>query len=525
MIPLFSNEQVRKADNYAINRLKIPGLVLMENASRSIFQITLEKLTDISPSFEIGIICGKGNNGGDGFALARHFINHGYKVKIVSLSSGRDLKGDAKTNFEILKLLIKNVSGSSLIFYKSPKDINKLKSCHVLFDAILGTGGKGELKEPYRTIVKTLNKFDGYKIAVDVPTGIDLDNGTGDLIFDADLTITLSELKTGLFYGSGYKNAGEIAKGYIGIGDEYYNEIKTKYYLIEPEDAFIGVPVKKIDDYKYSAGKVLSIAGSGKLPGAACFTANSAIYSGAGASILTFPDSVKSIAHAKLESTTIYNFDDEGNEFLLQKNIEEIKELLDWADSIAIGPGLGRENETIESVRKLLKMLTNKRVVIDADGLFAISNNYFKKVNLSGMILTPHHQEFSQLIGVKLSDLHNNIMKYGKKFAEETESYLVLKGAPTIIFTPLGEALINTTGNSGMATFGTGDVLTGMIASFIAQSNNIEEAVISAVYIHSLAADLLLNDSTEHGITAESLMKKIPSTIKFLEDSVVKSNI
>lgn len=525
MIPLFSNEQVRKADNYAINRLKIPGLVLMENSSRSIFQITLEELTDLNPLDEIGIICGKGNNGGDGFALARHFINHGYNVKVVSLSSGKDLKGDAKTNFEILKLLISNVSGSSLIYYKSPKDIIKLKSCHILYDAILGTGGKGELKEPYKTIVTMVNKFDGYKIAIDVPTGLDLESGSGDLIFDADLTITLSELKTGLFYGSGYKNAGEIAKGYIGIGDDYYNEIKTKDYLIEPEDAFIGIPIKKIDDYKYSAGKVLSIAGSGKLPGAACLTANSAIYSGAGASILAFPNSVKSIAHAKLESATIYKFDDDGNEFLLQKNIDEIKGLFDWADSIAIGPGLGREKETIESVRKILKLLVNKRVVIDADGLFAISDNYYKKIDLSGMVLTPHHQEFSQLIGVKLSDFQNNIMKYGKKFAEETESYLVLKGAPTIIFTPIGEALINTTGNPGMATFGSGDVLTGMIASFIAQSNNLEEAVIGAVYIHSLAADLLLEDSTEHGITAESLMKKIPSTIKFLEDTVVKSNI
>ena len=139
------------------------------------------------------------------------------------------------------------------------------------------------------------------------------------------------------------------------------------------------------------------------------------------------------------------------------------------------------------------------------------------------MILTPHHAEFANLLGISLQELHSNIIKYGKKFTLETSAYLVLKGAPTIIFTPYGEALINSTGNPGMATFGTGDVLTGIIASFVAQKENIEEAVISAVYSHSLAADLLLETVTELGVTAEALMKNIPATIKFLEDSFVQT--
>lgn len=524
MIPLYSSQQVRKADNYAINRLKIPSITLMENASRSIYQITLNKFPELDQSHEIGIICGKGNNGGDGFALARHFINHGYNVKVFSLSSGNDLSEDAKINFEILKSLIKRRPGSSLIHYKSIKDINKLRSCYVLFDALLGTGAKGELREPYNSIITAVNKFSSYKIAVDIPTGLDIDNATGSIIFNADLTVTLAELKSGLFYGNGYTNSGEIEKGYIGIGEDFFEELEVENYLIEPEDAFIGLPIKKMDMHKYSAGKVLTVAGSGRLPGAACFTANSVIYGGAGASILAFPNSVKSIAHTKLESATMFNYDDEGTEFLSKKNINEIKEYFDWADSIAVGPGLGREIETIEAVRYLLSSMKNKKVVIDADALYAISDNYYKKINLNGMVLTPHYHEFANLLGIKLEVLQENILELGKKFVKETGAYLVLKGAPTIIFTPLGDALINTTGNPGMATFGSGDVLTGLLASFIAQSKDLEEAIVSAVYIHSLAADLLLENVTEHGITANLIMKNIPYTIKFLEDTVVKSN-
>jgi NAD(P)H-hydrate epimerase len=279
-----------------------------------------------------------------------------------------------------------------------------------------------------------------------------------------------------------------------------------------------------LDDYKYSAGKVLTIAGSGKLPGAACYTANSAIYGGAGASLLAFPESVKSVAQDKLESSIVESYDDEGKEYLSPSNLNELQKLIKWADSIALGPGLGREKETINAVREIITLAKGKRVVIDADALFAISDYYFKKLNLRGMILTPHQQEFARLINVELKQLQNNLINYGKKFSKETKAYLVLKGAPTIIFTPSGDALINTTGNPGMATFGSGDVLTGLITAFIAKSEKIEDGVVSAVYVHSLAADLLLEEINEAGVTADLIMKNIPKTIKFIEDSIVKSS-
>lgn len=524
MIPLYSSSQVREADSYAINTLKIPSIALMENASRSIYEFTLEKFPELTTDYQIGVLCGKGNNGGDGFALARHFINAGFKVNIVALSTGQDLTNDNKTNCEILKKLIKQKPGSSITVYKSPTDLKKLNSCYIIFDALLGTGGKGELREPYKTIVKKVNRLSAYRIAVDVPTGLDVENSSGEIIFDAYMTVTLAGLKSGLFYGNGYVYSGEVEKGYIGIGDEYFDSLTVNEYLVEPEDAFVGLPLKKLDDYKYSAGKVLTIAGSGKLPGAACYTANSAIYGGAGASFLAFPESVKSVAQEKLESSIVESYDDEGKEYLSQTNVNELKKLINWADSIALGPGLGREKETINAVREIIALAKGKRLVIDADALYAISDDYFKKLNLKGMILTPHQQEFARLINVELKQLQNDLINYGKKFSKETKAYLILKGAPTITFTPSGDALINTTGNPGMATFGSGDVLTGVIAAFIAKSENVEDAVISAVYAHSLSADLLLEDINEAGVMADSIMKNIPRTVKFIEDSIVKSS-
>lgn len=523
MIPLYSTTQVREADKYAINQLSIPSIALMENASRSIYSIFQSTFPELTNENEIAILCGKGNNGGDGFALARHFINDGYPVRVVLVGRPTELSGDAKTNYDILKKLAHKVGPLELITFQNIRDINKIKYCSVIFDALLGTGAKGELKEPYKKIVDRVNKFIGIRVSIDSPTGLDLDKGSGDVVFDADLTVTLAELKTGLFYNAGYKYSGEVKKGYIGIGTEYFEKLPVSEYLIEPEDAFLGIPLKQIDSHKYSSGKVLTIAGSGKLPGAASLTANSVLYGGAGASILAFPTSIKGVAQSLLESAIVDPYEDGGDEFLKVSNVKELQELVDWADVIAIGPGLGRDAETQKAVVDILKHSGKKNFVIDADGMFALRNNKYKNLNFNNTIFTPHHGEFASLLGISSAELKKDILSFGKKFVKDTGSYLVLKGAPTIVFTPNGEALINTTGNSGMASFGTGDVLCGLIASFVAQSGENENSVLSAVYIHSLAADLLLESMTEHGITANSLMKNIPKAIKFIDDSITKN--
>ena len=521
MIPLYTSQQVREADSFAINTLGIPSIVLMENAARSLYIEIIKSIDNSLENRNVGIVCGKGNNGGDGFALARHFIINDYSVKIISLGAEEELKGDALTNFRITKNLIVEYPSSKLSVYESAKDLSAFDDCSLIIDAMLGTGSRGDLAEPYKEIVEKLNQLNAYKVAVDLPTGLDLENASGEMVFGADLTVTLSEFKTGLFYGKGYVNCGTITKGTIGIGNEYYNKLNITDYLIEPEDAYYGLPTKSLDQHKYSAGKVFVIAGSSKLPGASFLTTNAVLKCGAGSSVLAFPKSIKTLAQQKLGSATVLAYEDEKKEYLSETNLKELEEKINWADVIAIGPGLGREESTINAVIEILKTNKAKKIVIDADAIHALGNEEYKKLNLKGKVLTPHHKEFADMIGIGLDELEKNLLNYGKNFSTESGSYLVLKGAPTIIFNPSGEAFINTAGNPGLAKFGSGDVLTGMIAGFLAQTDEIEEALISAVYIHSLAADLLLEEKTEYGYTSEDLIEEIPNAIKFILKSFV----
>lgn len=519
MIPLYSAQQVREADSYAINSLGIPSIVLMENASRSIYDIILSKVDQTLHT--VGIVCGKGNNGGDGLAVARHFVNNEFNVRVLSLGGEPELKGDALTNFRILKNLLNEYPQSKMVIFESSKDLSIFDDCDIIIDAMLGTGSRGELTEPYKEIVQKINQLNSYKVAIDLPTGLDLENSQGEVIFSTDLTITLSEYKTGLFYGKGYTNCGIIEKGYIGIGSDYFQKLSIQNYLIEPEDAFYGIPSKDLDLNKYSAGKVLVIAGSGNMPGASFFTANSVLKSGAGSCYLTSPKSIKTLAQQKLDAAIVIEYEDNSSGYIRPENIKELEEKINWADIIAIGPGLGRTKETQETVLELIRNYKNKRFVIDADAIFAMSNNEYKKLNLKGKILTPHHKEFANLLGIEINELKKNLLPLGRDFAIENNCLLVLKGAPTIIFNPDGDAMINSSGNPGLAKFGSGDVLTGIIAGFISQTNEIEDALISAVYIHSLSGDLLMEQKTELGYTASDLMENIPNAIKFIIDSFI----
>lgn len=521
MIPLFSTKLIRKVDDYAITHLRVPSIVLMENAALEIFKYAAEKMLSLDKSKPIGFICGKGNNGGDGFAVARHFFNNGYKVIVFCLFSESEMTADANTNFSILKKLSLGDKNLTLLKYKSLNELNALKKCAVIFDAMLGSGIKGELKEPYNSIVNKVNSFSSLKIAVDIPTGLDADKGYAKNLFHSHLTVTLGELKPGLFFGDGYAFAGEIKKGNIGISSALYPPNQAKEFLIEAKDAFDSLPQKGKAIHKYSAGKVLTIAGSKNYSGAAILTAKSALRVGAGASVLCFPKSIRSFVHRNLGEVVLNDYNDGGSEFLQKKNVKEISQRMKWADVIAVGPGIGREIETQTAIIKLIKERQFQNIVIDADALYALRSRRYKKFDLKNFILTPHHGEFSNLLGIQVDELKQDILSYGRKFVKHTSSYLVLKGAPTIIFTPDGSVLINSVGNPGMAKFGTGDVLTGVIAGFLSQIKNIERALIAAVYVHSLAADLLVEKFTDLSYTAADIMNYLPNAIKKIRSSVV----
>lgn len=518
MIPLYNTSQIRNLDSFAIKRLQVPGLVLMENAAIGIYQSILERVDKLKC---VGVVCGKGNNGGDGYAVARHFSNAGFDVKIISLGTEKELSEDCKSNYNILKKLSLQRKNLNIKSYKSVKDIVWLKDCDVIIDAILGSGFTGELKEPYLTIVKSLNRISAYKCAIDVPTGLNADTGFGVLVFQSDLTVTLGEFKKGLFIKNGYEFCGEVVLKEIGIGRDYFDNIDCDTYLIEPEDVYLNLPKRKKSAHKYSVGKVLAIAGSYKYPGAAVLTSKSVLISGAGASILAIPESVKRLIQKDLLEVVVESYQTESEKYFDRIGLADLQQKIKWADVVAIGPGLGREVETVVSVKAFLLQQKFKFAVIDADALFALDEDFLKKVNLKNCILTPHLAEFSKMIEVKTDLFEKDILSYGRSFATRYKCILVLKGAPTIIFNPEGEAFINTTGNSGMAKFGSGDVLTGIIAGLLSQNKNLEDAAISGVYLHSLAADLLLDVKPISNYLASEIMNNYPYAVKFLEESIV----
>jgi NAD(P)H-hydrate epimerase len=521
MIPIFTSAQVRAADNYAIKELNFPSLLLMENAAISIVNGIFTKYPFIDLTYSFGIVCGKGNNGGDGFAVARHLLLKGFNVQILSIGSENQIKGDARQNLIILKKIVASSQKSSLKFYKSISDLNLISKCDIIVDAILGTGSSGVLAEPINKIVKKINSFSALKIAIDIPTGLDTSNSTGSNIFRANLTVTLAALKTGLFYAQGKLNSGTVLKGSIGIGDKFFDELFTSEYLVEPEDVVNALPIKSGDINKYTAGKVLTIGGSSNLPGAAIFSMNASMMSGAGAGILALPKSIKQLAQAQMNSAVIFDYEDHSSGFLRIENVDTLLPKIEWADVISIGPGLGRDQDTKNAVIRIIEKNKNKIFVIDADALNSLKNNAYKKLDLSDNIFTPHHKEFADLVGISVEDLETNLLKYGRNFVQETGAYLVLKGAPTIVFNPDKEIFINTTGNAGLAKFGSGDVLTGMISAFVSQKVEFEKAAIAAVYLHGLTADLILKKESEFGITPQKLIDRIPSTIKFLRKSIV----
>jgi ADP-dependent NAD(P)H-hydrate dehydratase / NAD(P)H-hydrate epimerase len=521
MIPLFRNKIIRQVDGYAITKLRIPGMVLMENASLEVFRFADVKLKSDGKNGRIGLLCGKGNNGGDGFALARHFINHGYNILVIHLFDKTEMTVDCRTNFSILKKMLAQFKESKLMLYRTTRDINQLKNCDMIIDAMLGSGIQGGLKEPYQTIVKQVNKLKSIKLSVDIPTGLDADKGFSKLCYHADLTVTLGELKSGLFFGEGYAFSGEVKKGNIGISPLLYPEEKATEFLIGAQDVSIALPKKAKSVNKYSAGKVLTIAGSGKYSGAAVLTSRSSLKVGAGASILCFPKSVRNFVQKNLAEVVLSEYEDMGSEFLKKENLNELREKINWADVVAIGPGIGRERETQKAIVQLFEERKYRNIVIDADALFVLRSKKYKRLNLKNCILTPHHGEFCALVGIELEDLQKDILKHGRKFVKETGAYLILKGAPTMIFLPTEKVLINTVGNPGMAKFGTGDVLTGVISGLVSQGGDIEKALIAGVYLHSLAGDLLLKKFTELGFTAFDLMNNIPSAIRSLRNTLV----
>jgi len=509
---ILSVEEMRRADAIAIDDLSIPGLILMENAGLKTAQCIAQKYHPIAGQ-TVGIFCGKGNNGGDGFVIGRHLSRMGANVTFWLTGKKEDLRGDAQVNMAIV-----NKMELPIIELETWDSTNKLLEFDILIDSLLGTGLKGEVRGIYAGIIKSLNNFSGIVVAVDTPSGLDCDTGQSlGLCVNADLTVTMGNIKTGMLFYPGREYLGELYIADLNVPNSVFEKIDPQKYTLQLEYFSRLLPDRPPDAYKNTFGKILVLAGSTGLTGAASLCSLSALRSGAGMVILGCPKSLNPVFEEKLIEVMTDPLPETDIGSLDSSAFDSVQKSLDWSDVIALGPGLSTNPETKKFVYRVLKE-QDRPMVIDADGLNNLVDNLdLIKQYKNDLVLTPHVGEMARLTGKKIKEIQKNSVEIVRECATKWNVILLLKGVPTLIGDPLGNIHFNLSGNAGMATAGSGDVLTGLIAGFLGQGLNGKDAAILGAFIHGLAGDRAKKLSGQRGMIAGDILDQIPETLAELE--------
>lgn len=516
---LVTSSQMRNIDKKTIEGIGIPGLELMEKAGKGTAQVSKRMLREPDGK-AVAIFCGRGNNGGDGFVVGRYLAQWGAQVQIFLTAKRNDVKGDARTNLEKAVDL-----DLPIVEILKEEEIPSQIKADLIVDALFGTGFAGEITGYMKDIIEKINSSGIPVLSVDVPSGLHADTGQyiGPCI-KADRTATMALPKIGHFVFPGKALSGKVSVVDIGVPQHVVDEEGIGLNLIAKEEVREMIPRRPGDAYKGTCGRVVLIAGSTGLTGAAALASLSCLKAGAGMAILGTPNTLNAVMEMKMTEVMTHPLPDVRKKGTLAlRGLGEIRELLKWGDCCAVGPGLGQHFETRELVQRLVSKLKIP-AVIDADGLNALAKNVSViKECEAPLILTPHIGELSRLNGVPISEIAKDKIKYASEFAREYNCVLVLKGAPTIISEPGGQTYVNPTGNAGMATAGSGDVLTGIIVGLLAQKLMLEkgkdiqeivlETALAGVYIHGLTGDLAKEEKGEMGQVAGDMMEKTPAAL------------
>lgn len=502
---LVSGNQMKEIDKKTIDS-GVSGLKLMETAGTKVFEAIQKEIEDQSQS--VLIVCGAGNNGGDGYVVARKLLLQFISVKVYSTVNPDKLKGDAQKNYQRYKEMGVNVlqyNHDNIEEFK--KDV---RQSHIIVDAILGTGLRGPVNDNIKSLINIINHSTKKIFSVDIPSGINAENGQsyGEAI-QAYKTITFQLPKLGCVLYPGAKHTGELIVEDIGIPQEIIDKEHSSIYSIEEKLIKSIIKPRQKDIHKGNCGKLLIIAGSKGMAGAAVLTAKSAVRSGVGIVKVMVSEDINDILQISVPEAMSIPIKD-------LENIEDITENLIDYNTIAIGPGLGTHKNIIKIIQNMIEK-TDQPIVIDADGLNAIGHNahkVFKKNN--NIIITPHPGEMSRLTGLDIKYINENRIEVTRKFSKEWGIIVILKGARTIIGLPDGMVFVNTFGNSGMATGGSGDALTGIIASFCAQGIQAKNAAIAGVYIHGKSGNIMSKQYGEYGLCASDLTIGVALAIKEL---------
>jgi len=509
---LVTADEMREMDRQTIESFGLPGRVLMENAGRGATRVLIKKFPDIAAR-RVAVIAGRGNNGGDGFVMARYLAQAGIDVTVYLLSESSRLAGDAADNFNLLALLkipVKEITNET--------DFNQAKmelAHHSLFvDAILGTGLNSDVRGFFKSVIEFINAMERPVFSVDIPSGLHTDTGQpcGTCI-RADATATFAFPKIGLIQLPGAKYSGQIHIIDIGIPPLILKNVRPRHHLISKKMLESLIRPRACDIHKGGTGHILVIAGSPGKTGAAALAATSALRTGAGLVTLGIPRGLNPIAESQALEVMTVPLPETKTGMHTEKSLETILSLLKEKKCLAMGPGMGTDEKTKALVNLLIPQCPVP-MVIDADGLNNLADNpEILKQGKSDIILTPHPGEMARLTGTTPKEVQQNRISCARQFSEKYNIHLVLKGARTLTAHPDGHVYINPTGNPGMASGGMGDVLTGMVAGFISQGYPPQTAARMAVYLHGDAADKLSGSMGPYGYIASDIMNTIPEVI------------
>ncbi len=508
---LVTAEEMRLADSSAINEYGIPGAVLMENAGHALAN-QAEKMLGTLNGKKIAIFCGGGNNGGDGLVAARHLYNRGCEVRLYFLADPEVFRGDALLNYNIITNM--GITGFQLL------EGNRLNvarmalwSSDLAIDAIFGTGMHDNVQDIALEVINMLNESDTPVIACDIPSGLSASTGQPlGAAVKAAATVTFGFCKMGLVLPAARQFVGELIVADISLPVQVEENLGSRRELIDEEFCCRWLAPRDPEAYKGDFGHVGIFAGSPQMPGAAILAAKGALKIGAGKLTAALPAAARASFTAQLPEAMLLTTTDNELGGVAADNLEQMAAFP--ADSWVIGPGLGRDETTQQIIRDFLPQLTVP-AVLDADALFAVCGylRLLKKSNVP-LVITPHPGEMAKLLGVNISDVQSNRVAVAEGFAKQTNVVVVLKGAGTVIATPEGRVFINNTGNPGMATGGSGDVLSGMIATLLAQGMVPAVAAACAVWIHGKAGDLAVSQSSISGLLAGDIAEAIPAALK-----------
>lgn len=516
---LVTAAEMQQFDKEAQEIYGISGLLLMEQAARAVAEVAAAM---VKPGESIVILCGKGNNGGDGFGAGRYLLSYGHQVQVLLVGSLENITGDAAAE---LDMYIK--AGGKVTEIKAAEDIVLAEvtclKAGLIIDGLVGTGFKGALEGIYKSLCAIANSSRARRLAIDLPSGVNCNNGQVTAgAFKAEATVTMAMVKVGLLLEPARSYCGRLYVANLGTPVALGAQVQGRQLITKELVAGL-MPVRPQDSHKGDAGRVTICAGSPGFIGAAALCSEAAVKAGAGLVSLLTPMTSRDPLAIKLNEVMVHGLLERMPGILGGGAAGDIVTRANQGQVLAIGPGLGTSEATQDNICRVLEQV-QVPVVIDADAITALAG---KEELLTKMeapkVLTPHVGEMARLTGLTIEEIKENPLEIAVTYAKKYQAVILLKGAPTIIACPDGAVYFNTSGCNAMATGGCGDVLTGIIASFIGQGLNVAQAAICGTYLHGFAGEIATKG--EAGLAASQLAPLLPSLRQELRTKAAEEKV